>query len=126
MFGETLDENTVEVAKSQERAYVLNFSWRWPVFDTRNFDGVHACHPPSKDYPQVIHFGRMEQTFVEGEKEIVLFRYLQDGGNGLDVVVEGGACGYADIVNVNADCGSLRLVFEDCVSVNEIHHGLES
>src|SRR5258708_4384534 len=59
VFGETLDKNAVKIAKAQEGAYVLDFGWHWPVFDAGNFDGVHACNPPSKDYPQVIHFRHM-------------------------------------------------------------------
>ena len=64
-------KDAVKVAETEEGSDVLDFCWHRPVLDARNFDRVHASHPPSKDYPQVIHFRCMEQTFVQQEEEVV-------------------------------------------------------
>ena len=115
----------VKVAKSQEGAYVLNFGWRRPVLDTGNFDRVHVCHPPSKDYPQVIHFWCMEQTFVEGEEKVMLFSDLQDISHGLDVIREGSMRSDSYVINVYSDRSTLWFVLEDGVPIDEVHHRLE-
>ena len=65
MAHEVAYENSIKIAKTEERSDVFDFGWCWPVLDARNFNGVHVSHPPSKDYPQVIHLRRMEKTFVQ-------------------------------------------------------------
>ena len=71
MICEVSYEDAIKVAKTEEGLNVFDLGWHWPVLDTGNFDGVHASHPPSKDYPQVIHFWRMEKALVQGEEEVV-------------------------------------------------------
>jgi hypothetical protein len=58
------NEWSVKVAKAQKRSDVLNFGGHRPVFDTRNFDRVHAHYPLFKDYPQVIHMWGMESALL--------------------------------------------------------------
>jgi hypothetical protein len=55
--------STKVVAEAQKGSDVLNFGGRRPIFNSCNFDGVHACYPLFKDYPQVIHLWGMEGAF---------------------------------------------------------------
>ena len=71
MIGKAPNKDTIKIAKTKEGSYVFYFSWCRPVLDARNFDGVHACHPPSKDHPQVVHFWGVEEAFLEGKEEIM-------------------------------------------------------
>jgi hypothetical protein len=70
---ESSDEWSIKVAKAQKRSDVLNFGGRRPIFDTRDFDGVHARYPLFKDYPQVIHTWGMEGTFLRLEVKVQSF-----------------------------------------------------
>jgi hypothetical protein len=57
------NERPVKIAKSKKRLDILNFSWHWPILNSSDFDGVHACHPLFNDYPQVINARDMEGAF---------------------------------------------------------------
>ena len=71
MGCEAPNKNAIKVTETWERAYILNFGWCGPVLDARDFDGVHACHPPSKDHPQVVHFRSVKEALLEGEEKIM-------------------------------------------------------
>ena len=68
-------------------------------------DGV-PCHPPSKDHPQVVHFGSMEEAFFEGEKEVVSLCYGENVMYGGDVILKRCASGDSDVVNVDMNGSS--------------------
>ena len=72
MICEAPDKDAIKISEAKEGMYVLYFSWCRPVLDAGNFDRVHLCHPPSKDHPQVVHFGCMKEAFLKGETEVVV------------------------------------------------------
>src|ERR1700761_2154808 len=124
--GESPDESAVEIAKTEERTDVLNFVWRGPVPYGRNFDGVHACHPLFKDYPQVIDTGCVENALFRFEVEIVIgckLKYVGDSGSMIGIV---GAGSYGDIIHVDANRGTKEFVLSYDGTKDMIHHGLES
>src|ERR1700761_1771155 len=74
--GKSPDKCAIKVAKTQKRTNVLDLVWRGPVFDRRDFNGVHACHPLFKDYPQVIDARGMENAFFRFEVQVVFYSQL--------------------------------------------------
>ena len=40
MVCETLNEDAVKITETKERSYIFYFSWRGPILDAGNFDGV--------------------------------------------------------------------------------------
>ena len=122
---ESSDEGSVEVAKTQKRADILNFGWPWPISYPLYFYGVHACHPLFNDYPQIIYSRRMEDAFLWLEKQVISHRQLQYFRYTFDVVVQIGAGGDRDVVHVLAHLCSQWFPFVDYWSKNPIHHCLE-
>src|SRR6266702_861047 len=122
---ESLDEGAVKVEKSENLPYLHGgFGYR-PCVDAHDFCGVHTCHPLFKDYPQVIHGGRMEKTFLWFEVQVVELGDFEDVVYCTLVIVYVCAGGDADIVHVNSDSRPEWLVLENDVSIYVVHHGLE-
>ena len=71
-IGKTSVESPIKIAKTQKGTNVLDLDRRWPVFDTCNFDWIHASHPLFKDYPQVINSGGVEDALLRFEIEVVV------------------------------------------------------
>ncbi len=70
-MSEAFDEGAIKIEKAHCPLYFGDIFGRWPCVYAHNFYRVHACHPLFKDYPQVIHGGRMEEAFFWFEVEIV-------------------------------------------------------
>src|SRR5258708_39335331 len=100
-MGESSDEGAVKIAKTQKRAYVPNLGWRRPVFDARNFYGVHTSHRFFKNYPQVIDTGGVEDTFFGFEIQVVFFKQREDVVNGCLMVFHGRARSDNDVIHVD-------------------------
>src|SRR6266702_214978 len=56
----SFDKGAVKVKKTECPSYFRHGFGYWPRVDARDFGRVHSCHPLFKDYPQVMHGGRME------------------------------------------------------------------
>jgi hypothetical protein len=121
----------VKVAKAEKRADVLNRGQCRPVFDARNFDRVHASHPPFKDYPQVIDTWGMEDTFLWLEVEVVIqcdlknvgdCRYMSGMSAGWRYECFGGDC---YVVHVDSNRGAQQVVLRDGGVEDLVHKGLE-
>src|ERR1700677_3735342 len=110
-MGESLDKWSVKIAKPQKGADVLDFGGYGPVFNARNFGGVHACHPLFKDYPQVIDGRGMERALFWFEIEVMILHDRKDIFNGGNVIREGGGRSYGNIVHIDSNDGSLEGVF---------------
>ena len=82
-MGETPNERSVKVAKAQKGSDILYFGGRWPIFDARNFRGVHACYPLFKDYPQVIYRRGMERALLWFEVQVVILCHCENIFNGM-------------------------------------------
>ncbi len=67
----------------------------------------------------------MEEAFFWFEVEIVKLGNFEDVVDSTAMIIKVSASGDADVVHVNVDCGAEGFVFEDDVSVDEVHHGLE-
>ena len=102
-MGKTSNEGPVKIAKTQEGANVFDFGGNRPIFDARNFRGVHACHPLFKDYPQVIDRRGMERALFWFEIKVVILRDCEDIFNSRDVIREGSGRSDSDIVHVNSN-----------------------
>ena len=124
-MGKTSNKGPVKVAKPQEGANIFDFGGDRPIFDTRNFCGVHACHPLFKDYPQVIDRRGMERALFGLEIKVVVLRDHEDIFNSRYVIREGSGRSDGDIVHINSNGSPPNGVFCDDIFVDLIHHRLE-
>src|SRR6266702_722863 len=122
----SFDEGAVKVEKAYHSPYFCDVFGCWPPIDSCNFYGVHACHPLFKDYPQVIHGGHMEEALLWFEIEVVLFCNLENVSYCGNVVRHVGTCGNTNIVHVYTNHGASEFVSKNDITINIIHHGLES
>src|SRR6202453_4139958 len=106
-MGESPNKRSVKIAKPQKGANVLDFGGYGPVFNARNFGGVHACYPLFKDYPQVIDRRGMEGALLRFEVQVVILRNREDIFNGCYVVMDGSGHSYSNIVHVDSNNCSL-------------------
>ncbi len=67
----------------------------------------------------------MEEAFLRFEVEIMKLSNFEDVVHSTLVVIEVGASGDTDVIHIDADCGAEGFVFEDDISIDEVHHGLE-
>jgi hypothetical protein len=87
---ESSNKRPVKIAESEERTYVLNFGWCGPIFDSRNFNGVHACHPLFNDYPQVINAGCYDYAEKGLDSAVMTMRAESSISHGLIIRVING------------------------------------
>src|ERR1700744_1814711 len=99
-------EHAIIVAKAKKGASVGKVFACWPVSYAFDFDGVHACHPPFKDYPQVIDAGRMENTFFGFEIKVVFFCNLQHVSDSFFMCFYPLSRSNGYIVHVDTDCNA--------------------
>src|ERR1700677_3397006 len=124
-MGESPNKRSVKIAKPQKGTNFFDFGGVGPVFNARNFGGVHACHPLFKDYPQVIDGRGMERSLFRFEIEVMSLRDRKDIFSGGNVIREGGGRSYGNIVHIDSDDGPLEGVLCDDIFVYLIHHRLE-
>src|SRR6266702_2602337 len=115
----------VKIEETYCPSYFRDIFGCWPCVYTRDFYWVHACHPLFKDYPQVIHGRRMERAFLRFEVEVVIECNLEDIVDCCYMSFYVGACRNADVIHVYPYCGSSEFVFENGISKDVVHHGLE-
>src|SRR6266702_2073013 len=121
----SLDEGTVEIKKTYGPPYFRDIFGRGPSVDSCHFYRVHACHPLFKDYPQVIHGWRMEEAFFQFEVYVVVFGNLEYVLYCGYMVGHVSTCCDANVVHVYVNRGALEFVFENDITVDVVHHGLE-
>src|SRR6266702_3468321 len=122
---ESFNKRLVEIEKSHCPSYFHDIHGRGPFVNSGNFDGVHACHPLFKDYPQVIHRWHMEKAFFGFEEEVMLLSDLENIPDCGDVVLHVGACCNTNIVHVYTDRGSSYFMLKDDFLIDVVHHGLK-
>src|SRR6266702_1914603 len=123
--GEAFNERAVKIEKAYCPSHFCDVFGCWPRVYARDFYWVHACHPLFKDYPQVIHGRRMECAFLRFEVKVMIKGYLEDVLNGRYVSCHISSCCNTNVVHVNSYSGSPEFMFEDDVSEDVVHHGLE-
>ncbi len=124
-MGEAFNERAVKIEEAHCPLYFGDgFGYRPRVY-ARNFYWVHACHPLFKDYPQVIHGRRMESAFLGFEVEVVIECYLENILNGRYMSFHISLRCNTDVIHINSYSGPQELVFENGVSEDIVHHGLE-
>ncbi len=67
----------------------------------------------------------MERAFLGFEVEVVIACHLKNVSNGRRMSFHVSSCCNADVVHVYSYSCSLEFVFEDSVSEDVVHHGLE-
>jgi len=122
---EAFDEGAVKIEKAYCPSYFRDVFGYWPHVYAHDFYGVHACHPLFKDYPQVIHGGRMEKALLWFEIEVVGDGNLKDVTYCSDMIRHVSVGCNTNVVHVDTDCGTEGFVFENDITVDVVHHGLE-
>ena len=123
--SETSDKGTIKIAKAQKGADILDLYWHRPVLNTCNFDGVHVSHPLFKDYPQVIYMQGMEDTFFRFEIQVMVSHKLEDIVHCSCMSVDCSAGGYSNIIHIDLNSSTEKLMLSYDGGKNVIHHGLE-
>src|SRR6266702_7578965 len=122
---EAFDEGAIKIEKAEDFSYLRSVFGYRPRVDAGDFCGVHTCHPLFKDYPQVIHGGRVKETFLRLEIEV---GQLSDCEDVVDCsLMIGHVCTGSDpnVVHVDSNCRAKGFMFEDSVAVDVVHHSLE-
>ncbi len=122
---EVFDEGVVKIEESKRLSYLCCILGYWPRVDACDFCRVHLCHPLFKDYPQVIHRGRVEQAFFRFEVEIVELGDFKNIMHRVAVVSKVSASGDPNVIHIDADCGTEGFMFQDDIPIDVVHHGLE-
>jgi len=68
----------------------------------------------------------VEEAFLWFEIEVVKLRNFEDIVNSTLVVIKVGASGDANVIHIDMDSGAEGFVFENDISIDKVHHGLES
>ena len=72
------NESSVEISKSQEGSYLFDHGGNRPICDAGKFYGVHLDSIFADDHPKIVDFCDIEGAFVEVQKKVVVFEFLQD------------------------------------------------
>src|SRR6266702_4679185 len=67
----------------------------------------------------------MEETFLRFEVQVVELRHLEDIVNCATMIVESSMGSDTDIIHVDANGGTEGFMFEDGVTIDDVHHSLE-
>ncbi len=100
MFGEALDEPSIEVSESQEGLHFLLIRQGRPILNASNLDRVHCYQVVRDDHPEILDRGLLKLAFVCSKVEFVLLQEFHDS-LGDPLMLFEGLCEDENVVQVH-------------------------
>ena len=114
------DKGTIEVAKSQKAAYILDRGWNWPFDNAFHFDRVHFDLAMAYDNSKAFDLFLVEATLFWFEEKIVFGQFIEEVIDFLCVFLFVVPCGYDCIIHVYMKPSLSNFFLE-----NVVHHCLK-